>query len=180
MKILKTILLSLLGIIFLLLIVAAFVKKEYNISREIIISKPKQEVFDYVKLLKNQNNYSVWATTDPGMTKEYRGTDGTKGFVSAWDSKVKNVGKGEQEITGFTDGERIDYELRFMLPMQSTDHAYMKTEAVSPNSTKVTWAFNGKMNYPVNLMLLVLDLDGMLGKDLDQGLSKLKTILEQP
>lgn len=179
MKILKTILLSLLGIVVLLLIVAALVTKEYKISREITIAKPKQEVFDYVKLLKNQNNYSVWATADPDMIKEFRGTDGTIGFVSAWDSKVKDVGKGEQEIIGITEGQRIDYELRFILPMQSKDHAYMTTEAMSEGTTKVKWGFNGKMDYPTNLMLLFLDFDEMLGPDLDQGLSKLKTLLEQ-
>jgi hypothetical protein len=180
MRILKTILLSLLGIVVVLLIVAALLTKEYKISREITIAKPKSEVFKYVKLLKNQNNYSVWATSDPDMIKEFRGTDGTIGFVSAWDSKVKDVGKGEQEIIGITDGQRIDYEIRFLRPMQSTDHAYMTTEVVSESTTKVKWGFNGKMDYPMNLMLLFLDMDGMLGKDLDQGLSKLKTILEQP
>jgi hypothetical protein len=180
MKIIKTILLSLLGIVVVLLVAAAFFKKEYKISREITIAKPKQEVFDYVKLLKNQNNYSVWATADPAMVSEFRGTDGTVGFVSAWDSKVKDVGKGEQEIIGIKEGERIDYELRFILPMQSTDHAYMTTEALSEGTTKVKWGFNGKMDYPTNLMLLFLDFDKMLGPDLDKGLSKLKTILEQP
>jgi hypothetical protein len=180
MKILKTILFSLLGIVAVLLVIAAFVKKEYKISREITISKPKQVVFDYVKLLKNQNNYSVWALADPDMTKEFRGTDGTIGFVSSWDSKVKDVGKGEQEIVAIKDGERVDYELRFILPMQSTDHAYMTTEALSEGTTKVKWGFNGKMNYPTNLMLVILDFDKMLGPDLDKGLSKLKSLLEQP
>ena len=50
---------------------------------------------------------------DPDMKKTYRGTDGTVGFVSAWDSEKDDVGKGEQEIIKITDGERIDYELRF-------------------------------------------------------------------
>ncbi len=47
------------------------------------------------------------------MKTEYRGTDGTVGFVSAWDSPVRDAGKGEQEITKIDDGKRIDYELRF-------------------------------------------------------------------
>lgn len=179
MKILKKIIYALVGAIALLLIVALFVKKEYQISREIVIAKPRQVVFDYVKLLKNQNDYSKWASVDPNMKKEFRGTDGTIGFVSAWESPVREVGKGEQEIIGITDGERIDYELRFYEPMASKDHAYMTTTALSDSTTRVKWGFDGKMNYPMNISLLFLDLEGMLGKDLDTGLSRLQAILEK-
>lgn len=179
MKALKTILYSLAGVVVLLLVVALFTRKEYGLTREIIISKPKQVVFDYVRFLRNQNDFSVWASIDPNMKKEFRGTDGTVGFVSAWESSDKNVGKGEQEITGIVNGERIDYELRFIQPMQSKDRAFLTVEAVSDSTTKVKWGFNGKMSYPMNLMLLFVDMDAMLGADFEQGLVKLKKILEQ-
>jgi hypothetical protein len=55
----------------------------------------------------------------------------------------------------------------------------MTTEAVSEVSTKVKWGFDGKMNYPMNLMLLFMDFDAMLGKDMEQGLSNLKMIVEK-
>jgi uncharacterized protein YndB with AHSA1/START domain len=179
MKILKIVLIGIAAIIALALIVAAFTKKDYAVVREITINKPKQEVFDYVKFLKNQDNYSKWAMMDPNMKKTYTGTDGTVGFVSAWDSQEKNVGAGEQEIKGITNGERIDFELRFKRPFEATDYAYMTTEDAGNNQTKVKWGFNGKMKYPMNLMLLCMDMDKMLGKDLDTGLSNLKSILEK-
>lgn len=179
MKILKRIIYALLGAVVLLLLVAIFVPKEYKISREIVIARPQKIVFDYVKFLRNQNNYSKWAKMDPNMRTEFRGTDGTIGFVSAWDSQDKNVGKGEQEIIGITEGERIDYELRFLKPMESKDHAFMTTVALSDSSTQVKWNFEGKMNYPMNITLLFLDLDGLLGKDLEVGLAGLKGILEK-
>jgi hypothetical protein len=43
----------------------------------------------------------------------------------------------------------------------------------------VKWGFDGKMNYPMNLMLLFMDFDAMLGKDMEQGLSNLKMIVEK-
>ena len=178
MKILKKILFVFLGLIVLVGIIALFVKKEYAVVREVTINKPNSEVFQYIKLLKNQDNFSVWATMDPDMRKEYRGTDGTVGFVSAWDSEKKNVGAGEQEIINITEGERLDFELRFLEPFKSTDYAHMITESVGENQTKVKWGFNGKMNYPMNLMLIFMDMEEMLGKDLEQGLSNLKTVLE--
>jgi hypothetical protein len=179
MKILKKILLGVVAIIALLLIIALFTKKEYAVVREITINKSKNEVFNYIKFLKNQDNFSVWATMDPNMKKEYRGTDGTVGFVSAWDSNEDNVGKGEQEIKGIKEGERVDFELRFIKPFEATDYAYMTTEESGNDQTLVKWGFNGKMNYPMNLMLVFMNMDDMLGKDLEKGLQNLKNVLEK-
>ena len=68
-----------------------FIKKDYQIEREIVINQPKTEVFNYIKSLRNQDNFSKWATMDPNMKKVYTGTDGTPGFISFWDSEIKNV-----------------------------------------------------------------------------------------
>jgi len=178
MKILKKIVFVLLSIVVLLLIIALFVKKDYAVKREITINKTNQEVFDYIKYLRNQNNFSKWAMMDPLMKKTYQGTDGTVGFISAWDSKADSVGKGEQEIVKIEQGKRIDFEIRFIKPFESKDKAYMITDSLSSNMTKVIWGFDGHMNYPMNLMLLFMDFDKMLGQDLEVGLQRLKTKLE--
>lgn len=167
------------GLILAFLVIAAFVKKDFSVEREIIINKSRQAVFDYVKFLKNQNEFSVWAKIDPAMKTEFRGTDGTVGFVSAWDSQVKNAGKGEQEITAINDGKRIDYEIRFYKPMKATNNAFMSFESINDSVTQVKWDFFGRMKYPVNVSLLFMDMDAMLGKDLEGGLSNLKTLLEK-
>lgn len=178
-KILKVLIVIILSIFGVILIAALFARKDYKVERSITINRPKQVVFDYVKLLKNQNEFSVWAKIDPEMKKDFRGIDGTVGFISAWDSKVKEAGKGEQEIVKITDGERIDYVIRFLKPMKSTDYAYMSFKAENDSTTNVTWSFYGKMKYPANLSLLFLNMDTMLGKDLSGGLSNLKTLLEK-
>jgi len=178
-KILKIFGIVLLCLVVLILLAAAIVKKEYAVERQVTLNKPKQEIFDYVKYLKNQSQYSIWAKIDPNMKTEYRGTDGTVGFVSAWDSPVRDAGKGEQEITKIDDGKRIDYELRFYKPMKSTDNAFMSFESVNDSVTNVKWGFFGKVKYPMNLSLLFMNMDTMLGKDLEGGLNNLKTIIEK-
>ncbi|RZJ55092.1 MAG: hypothetical protein EOO45_30090, partial [Flavobacterium sp.] len=105
MKVLKIIGLTLLGIVAIALLAAAFMRKEYLIEREITINKPKQEVFNYIKMIKNQDNFSKWNKADPAMKKEFSGTDGTVGFIYKWDGNDE-VGTGEQEITKISDGER--------------------------------------------------------------------------
>jgi len=176
---LKKIVITLAVVIAIPLIVAAFVHKNYSVERTVIIDQPKNIVFQYIKLLKNQNEFSKWATMDPAMEKTYRGIDGTVGFVSAWNSKNEDVGVGEQEIKAIKEGSRIDFELRFFKPFEATEPAYMTTTSLSPIQTKVAWGFSGHMDYPMNLMFLFMDFERIIGADLQTGLDKLKEIQEQ-
>lgn len=180
MKIVLIILAVISSIIVLFLIIALFIKKDYSVEREIIINKSKQEVFDFIKFLKNQDKYSKWATMDPNMKQEFKGTDGVVGFVSAWESDKKDVGKGEQKITKIIEGERVETEIHFIKPMEGIANVYMTTESNSiSNQTKVKWGFNSRMNYPMNIMLLFMDMEDMIGKDFSIGLTNLKNILEK-
>jgi len=166
------------ALVVLLLIVALFMDKNMTIEKSITIDKPRQQVFDYVKYVKNHDNFSVWAMMDPEMKKEYRGTDGQEGFVFAWDSiKKKNVGAGEQEIKKVSAPNEIDWELRFFRPMQDVAKAKMITDSVSGNQTKVQWGFYSKMKFPMVLMKPMIT--GMLGKSLEKGLVNLKGVMEK-
>ncbi len=179
MRILKKILVVAGAIVALLLIVALFVKKDYLVEREIVINKPKAEVFEYIRFIKNQDHFSQWNQLDPNMKKTYKGTDGTVGFVSAWESTHENVGVGEQELVKIADGERIDMKLRFKTPFEAENDAYMTTEDLGNNQTKTKWGFKGAFPYPMNLMGLVIDMEDAVGGDLEVGLKNLKTVLEK-
>jgi uncharacterized protein YndB with AHSA1/START domain len=174
MKLVKKILLAIAIIIAIPLVIAIFVKKEYEIEREVIIQKPRQEVFSYLKHLKNQDQYNKWVMMDPNIKKEYKGTDGTVGFVYCWASD--EVGKGEQEIKKITEGERIDMEIRFIEPFAGIAYTPFTTEAVSENETRVRWAMKGKSSYPMNIMNLFMNKT--LGESLEGSLATLKTVLE--
>jgi hypothetical protein len=173
-----SILIIIAALIILLLVIALFSKKGYTIERDIVINRPKQDVFNYIKLLRNQENYSKWVMTDPNMKKEFKGTDGTVGFVYAWDGN-KKAGKGEQEIMGIKEGERLDIEVRFIKPFEGIAQTPLTTTAIADNQTKVTWGMTSAMKYPMNIMLLILNMEKMLGKDLEISLSNLKSILER-
>lgn len=178
MGIIKKILIILILIIAIVLTAAYFMPKNYAVEREITINKPVDSVFNYVKSLKNQNEFSVWANIDPKIKTTYTGTDGSVGSKSAWESDVKEVGVGEQEITKITEGKRIDFALRFKKPMEDTAVGFMSTETVAGNQTKVKWGINGVIPYPMNIMMPMMKMDQMIGNDLQKGLENLKTKLE--
>lgn len=179
MKILKTILIGILAVVAIALIAAIFVNGNLKAVKEVTINKPKQEVYDYVVLLKNQDNFSKWAKLDPSMKKEYKGTDGTVGFTSAWDSENGDVGKGEQTIKAINPGKQIDYDLHFIKPFESRANCYMSFEAIDSNKTKVAWGFESKVSYPFNLMCLFTNMNEAIGNDFSEGLNNLKGILEK-
>ena len=173
-----TVLYIILGIAALFLFAGLLISKDMNASREIIINKPVDEVFNYIKYLKNQQNYSKWATLDPDMKNEFRGTDGEPGFVNHWTGN-KKVGEGEQEILRIDEGKALHTELRFVKPFKSQAKSTITTEAVDAGKTKVTWGFESKMNYPMNVMKLLMNLENSIGNDFETGLSNLKTVLEK-
>lgn len=171
MKTLKRILLALLILIAIPLIAALFVPKEFTAGSEITVNKPKQEVFDYIKYVKNQDNFGVWQLSDPGMKKSYEGTDGTPGFRYSWEGE--KTGKGTQTILSVREGERVETELDFGFgdPAKS----YFTVDEVAPGQTKVTWGISGKTDYPFNVMSLFYDMN----KDFEKGLQNLKGVLEK-
>jgi hypothetical protein len=166
-------------IILIPFLIAIFTSNKFEIESEIVIQKPAQLVYDYVKLLKNQDHYSKWVMTDPQMKKDFKGVDGNVGFVYAWDSKNKSVGKGENEIINLVEGRRVDTEIRFLKPFESTSNINMLLAAMPDNSTKVQWIFNGSRNYSMKVFQLLFNIDKSLKKDMATSLVNLKNILEK-
>ncbi len=114
---------------------------------------------------------------DPNMKKSHKGTDGTVGFLYSWDSTVKNVGAGEQEITAIEEGKSIEYAIRFSRPMQNTGKTKFLITNHGDNVSVVTWIFDSPSKFPMSLFSPIFKI--MLGKDLEKGLINLKNNLEK-
>ena len=175
MNILITILLVVVSLIVLLLIIALFMKKEHYVKRDIIINAPRQKVFDYIKLLKNQDEFNKHAMAGPDRKREFKGTDGTVGFIYSW-SGNKSAGQGEKEILNIVEGKRIETEIRFVKPIRTSANVIMETESLADNQTKVSLSNAGILKYPLNIMIPLLEKN--FPKALDSSLSTLKNILE--
>ncbi len=171
-----TILLIIGGIIALLLIIGLFMKRGHYVNCEIIINAPSQKVFDYVKLLKNQDKFNKHAKVDPNRKEEFKGTDGTVGYIYAW-SGNKDAGEGEKEIKNIIDGKRIEAEIRFVKPMKTSASIIIDTESLPDGQTKVSWSNAGTLKYPLNIMIPLFEK--MVVKDMAVSLSTLKSILEK-
>ena len=167
----------LVGFLILLILLALFAPKKYDMSRSITINRSVEEVYEYLRQTKNQDYWSPWKQKDPNMKQEYFGTDGEVGFIARWEGN-KDVGVGEQEIKKLTKNERIDTELRFFKPWKAVSDAYFIIEGKG-SSTEVVWGFSGINKAPLNIMMLFMNMDKSVGKDFNEGLASLKEIMEK-
>lgn len=157
-------------------VVGLFLPRRFAITREVVVARPAREVFDFMKLLKNQERYSVYAKADPAMKIAYRGTDGAPGAIVSWDSDDKNVGKSEQEIKAIEDGRKIEIEIRFREPFQSVDPFVTEIEALGTNETRIRNIYRGKIRYPYNL--LVWWVMAKARENMQASLDNAKAVLE--
>ena len=160
-------------VVTLVIILALIAPKGYEVSRSIELDHSPEKVWQHLKFLKKQQEWSPWARKDLNMDLTFTGVDGEIGATSHW-SRNKDVGEGEQEITRIVEGERIEQDLRFLKPYKSQSDCYMTLEEYEVNKSKVTWGFTGKNKFPMSIMMLFMSMDKMVGKDFEQGLQNLK------
>jgi uncharacterized protein YndB with AHSA1/START domain len=165
------------GIIILFLLLALIIKKDFTLEKQITINKSNAEVFNYLRMIRNQENYSVWVMKDPNINIVYSGTDGTVGFTSSWTSDDKNVGIGAQQIIKLEENESMEVEIRFKKPFEATNYARTTLNAVTNNQTNVRMAFMGKQKFPMNVMNLFMDK--LVGKGMQQNLVNMKVNIEK-
>jgi hypothetical protein len=161
-------------------VVALFTKKDYTISREIIISAPGNTVFDFVRYNKNQKLYSLWLSFDPATKIKLSGAeDGTSGAILYFESNNRKTGTGEWEIKQIEPGKRVDFQLRFIAPFKFIADGSFIVETISADKTRLKWVYNSGMNWPMNFMLIFMDMDKIVGNDISASMTNIKTIIEK-
>jgi len=175
MKVLKTLVFVILGLVALFLLVAAFLPKEAHIERSIVIEQPADTVFDALLDYHVYKQWNPWSKKEPGSSHEIIGTPGTIGHKWTWEGDT--IGKGSLEIKEFERPVIIYSDLTFIEPNTMTAKDIWKLEE-APNGTKITWINESDLNYPVG-RFFGLFLDQMLAPDFEQGLNDLKVLLEK-
>jgi hypothetical protein len=177
MKALKYIGFAILGLIALILLVAAFVPKDMQYEKSIVINAPIDSVWLQVNSLSAMDKWNPWNAKDPNMKKSISGTDGAVGATSSWQSDVDDVGTGSQTIAKIEAPTSFQTKLKFLEPFESEADAYVIL-APENGGTKATWGFKSVMPYPFNISTLFMNMESSMGPDWTTGLNKLKTLSE--
>lgn len=172
MKVLKIIFFTLLGCIAIVLVAGLIIPKTFHAESSVVINKPVTEVFEFVRVLRNQSQFDAWSKKDPKIQQNYSGFDGKVGSSYTW--KSDKVGDGKQVITKIDPNKEIAIDISFYEDDEPNKTVFT-FDSLSKNETKVTWKIDGEMPYPWNVMSVFYDMN----KDFEEGVQNLKIILEQ-
>jgi len=175
-KVLKIVGILILLVIVFVLVAAIFLPKTVHLEREVSINASPEKIWPLVSNFRNHTKWSPFIKKDPDVILTYEGADATVGSVYAWKGN-REVGSGRQTLTKLVEPRRVESHLNFIEPFEGEAEAFM---ILTPAGavTKTVWGFDSKYPYPMNAMLMFVDIDGMLGKDYSDGLSKLKQLAE--
>jgi len=178
---LEKILIGVAGVLVLFVAVVATRRSTYHVERKLEVAAPADLVFGVLNDLHQFAGVLVlfgspWETLDPNMRKTFEGPAAGVGQSYAWSGK--KVGKGKMTIEESVPGQKVGMKLVFVKPMESTATCAL-TLARTPTGSFVTWSMDGKHNFIGKAFGMFMDMDNMLGADIEKGLAQLKSVAEE-
>lgn len=174
---LKIILCIIVAIIAGILIYASTKPDAFQVERRITINASPDTIFPLINNFHQWVLWSPWEKLDPALQRNYSGADEGIGATYEWKGNNK-VGSGRMEIVKSNSPSNIYINLDFFEPFEAKNNAEF-TLVSHNNQTEVIWVMTGKNMFIGKVMSIFCDMDKMIGKDFETGLSNLKTISEK-
>ena len=174
MKLLKWLLVTVAVLGIVLVGGSLFLPATTHVERSATIEAPPEKVFTTLNSFKQFNEWSPWAEIDPDAKYTYAGPASGVGARMNWVGNA-SVGSGSQEILESVPDTRIVNALDF------GGSKAKATYVLSPEGegTRITWSLDSEHGYnPINRWFGALALDKMIGRDYENGLAKLKALME--
>jgi polyketide cyclase/dehydrase/lipid transport protein len=178
---LEKLLIGVAGVLALFAAVVASRPSTYHVERKLMVAAPSDLVFGVLNDLHQFAGVLVlfgspWEKRDPNMKKTFEGPAAGVGQSYAW-SGNKKAGKGKMTIEQSVPDQKVGIKLEFVEPMESTATCAL-TLAATPTGSFVTWSMDGNHNFLGKAFGMFMDMDNMLGTDIEKGLAQLKTVAE--
>ncbi len=177
MKTLRNILIIVGALVALLLLIAAFLPKEYQLEKEVVVDATPAQVYPFVQTFEKRGEWYPWYRRDPNMERSLEGPDGEVGTISSWKGEPETVGSGQQKLVRLEENQRVETEITFTEPFESQARSYVDLEKEG-GKTRVVWGFESRFPFPMNALIAVMGLESAVGKDYEEGLAKLKEVVE--
>ena len=168
------------GALILLVVIGVFVvdslmTPEYEVIRGIVIDAEPDAIHRWVGDLRN---WKQWAPVGEGSGFEltYGATTTGVGGSQSW---TAGAGRGELRFTKWDPARGVLYEMSFASPGNPTMTSSGGL-AYDPagDATRVTWRMRGSFGEGFGNGLRATQMDGRLGPVYEEGLKKLKKLVE--
>jgi hypothetical protein len=149
-----------------------------KIERSIVINASPATIYNELIKLENFNKFSVWSQQDSAAVYTLTGTDGTIGANTSWKGSPEISGEGKIEIKALEPNRKVVHQLNFTKPKKGTAESVFLLNETNKATTTLTWTFNMATPRPWNIFNLLYSLDKQMGKDFEDGLTAMKTMIE--
>lgn len=149
-----------------------------EVTRTVAIERPRASVFAMINDLRIAKEWSPYYARDPDADFAISDVPG-EGQTMRWVSNVREVGRGSMSIVDSTEYEQVQSIL--VMGDRATLNSSIDLRPAD-NGTGVAWTVTaecgaGWINVPCRYMNLIMR--GMIQRELDSGLGRLKTLTEQ-
>lgn len=140
------------------------------------MNAPNIKIFPLVADFSRWNEWSPWYVSEPNAQYAQIGTMGQAGSSFQWSGKI--IGKGNMDLLDVHEPNVVRIKMFFEAPrkMEMNAEITFKTQGTK---TIVTWSNAVKLSYPMG-RLFGRYMDRLLGKDFENGLEKIKAVVEKP
>jgi hypothetical protein len=151
---------------------------QLEVTRTASIERPRAAVFAMINDLRIAKEWSPYYARDPDADYAFNGEPG-EGQSMRWVSNVREVGRGRMSIVSSSENEEVQSILQ--MGERATLNSQINLRP-GQGTTAVEWRVTaecaeGAINVPCRYMNLIMR--GMVQKELDSGLARLKTLTEQ-
>jgi hypothetical protein len=149
-----------------------------EVTRTVSIERPRAAVFAMINDLRIAKEWSPYYARDPDADYAFNGEPG-QGQSMRWVSNVREVGRGRMSIVSSTENEEVQsiLEMGERATLNSVISLRPGERATSVEWTVTAECAESAVNVPCRYMNLIMR--GMVQKELDSGLARLKTLTEQ-
>ncbi|PST82290.1 polyketide cyclase [Pedobacter yulinensis] len=162
------------GIIIVLAIIffvgGLFLPATYSLSRSTEINAPDSVIYRNISDFNEFRQWNPWAKMEPTAKVTVTGTPAQPGHIYAWQGD--KTGSGEMKITETVPNKMTDIDLRFIKPFESSSDTRFDLSPAG-KATRVTWTMSGENRGTFDKWMSLM-MDGMVGKDFENGLKSLK------
>jgi uncharacterized protein YndB with AHSA1/START domain len=149
---------------------------EFSVTRSATIDASPSTVFALVSDFHAWRGWSPWEKMDPALKRTYEGSASGEGAVYSWVGN-KQVGEGRMTIVESRPSDFIRIKLEFFKPFRATNEAQFTFQSTG-DRTNITWTMNGCSTCMFKFMNLLMNMDKMLGKNFEDGLTAMKQLAE--
>lgn len=170
MKFLKILGIVIIVIVAIFFIGGLFLPKTYSVSRSAVINAPDSVIYKNISNFNEFLKWNPWSKMEPSAKVTISGTIGQPDHLYVWEGK--ETGKGQMTVKRVEVNQMVDMELKFMEPMENLADTRFD---IAPEGTgqKVTWTMAGEADGTFSRWMCLM-MDGMIGKDFEDGLKFLK------